>query len=198
MQRKSATIIILSGGTSVRFGSDKSKALINGQSLIAWILNSIPSQFEVIVVGDDPKMSGIDYQCVRENPIGGGPVAGFQAGLKLCTSDMTALVAVDMPLAVPSVIKLFSEISVDDDAVMYIDADGFKQPLAAVYRVESVRGVLAHAGNVDGKSMRELVSQLNVREVHLSQEISPELIDIDTQLDLDRAITTLASREGNL
>jgi molybdopterin-guanine dinucleotide biosynthesis protein A len=111
---------------------------------------------------------------------------------------MTALIAVDMPLAVPSVIKLFSEISVDDDAVMYIDADGFKQPLAAVYRVESVRGALAHAGNVDGKSMRELVSQLNVREVHLSQEISPALIDIDTQLDLDRAITTLASRKGNL
>ena len=71
MQTKSASVIVLSGGTSRRFGSDKSQALIAGKSLIAIILGSIPSEFKVVIVGEDPKIESSQYQCVLEEPIGG-------------------------------------------------------------------------------------------------------------------------------
>ena len=197
MQSKSASIIVLSGGTSARFGSDKSQALIAGQSLIALILRSIPSEFEIIIVGKDPKIQSSQYLCVHEDPIGGGPVAGFKAGLDECKSELVALIATDMPFATSPVLDLFNSITSYDDAVMYVDAQGFKQPLAAVYRTESVERALADMGEVHGKSMRELVSHLMVHEIEMTDVVAQALMDIDTVADLDTAIAFAAQVKDN-
>ena len=197
MESKSTGIIVLSGGTSVRFGSDKSCALIGGQTLIARILTSIPHEFEIIVVGPDPVVQGVQYICVQENPLGGGPVAGFKAGLDACSSEVIALTATDMPFATGHIINLLNFMTSHDDAVMYVDSAGFKQPLAAVYRVGAVKKALDEIGDVHGQSMRNLVAQLRVREISMSSEIAQALIDIDTQADLERAIVFLKYLEDN-
>ena len=189
-------MIVLTGGTSTRFGSDKSAALIAGQSLIARILKSIPDEIDVIVVGPDPAVAGRKYECVQEQPVGGGPVAGFAAGLAICTSEIVALIATDMPFAVTRVINLMNSIKPHDDAVMYVD-DGFKQPLAALYRVEAVEMALNSLGNSAGKSMRELISHLKICEVGMNKEVADSLRDIDTPADLDVAIAFEATLADN-
>ena len=197
MESKSTGIIVLSGGTSARFGSDKSCALIGGQTLIARILTSIPDGFEIIVVGPDPVVQGVQYLCVQENPLGGGPVAGFKAGLDACSNEVIALTATDMPFAIGHIINLLSSMTSQDDAVMYVDPAGFKQPLAAVYRVAAVQKALAEIGDIYGQSMRNLVSRLRVREIPISSGIAEAFIDIDTQADLERAIAFSKSLEDN-
>ena len=191
------SIIVLSGGTSARFGSDKSQALIAGQSLIALILGSIPSEFKIVIVGEDPKIESSQYQCVHEDPIGGGPLAGFKAGLAACESELVALIATDMPFACARVLNLLNFVREHDDAVMYVDAEGFKQPLAAVYRSQSVGRALAYMDEVHGKSMRELVSHLMVHEIEMSHEIAKALMDIDTVADLGTAIAFAAQVKDN-
>lgn len=188
MQSKSASIIILSGGTSARFGSDKSEALIDGQSLIQRILTTIPSEFEVIIVGPDPDVAGLAYRVVQENPVGSGPVAGFKAGLEVCESEIAVLIATDMPFALPRVLNLLNSMTTHDEAVMYVDAENFKQPLAALYRVAAVERTLADMGEINGASMRALISGLVVHEVPMSDEVAHAFIDIDTKADLERAI----------
>lgn len=197
MQSKNASVIVLSGGTSRRFGRDKSQAKIAGKSLIALILESIPSEFKIVIVGQDPKIESSLYQCVHEEPIGGGPVAGFKAGLDASESELVALIATDMPFASGLVLHLINSIRVHDDAVMYVDAKGFKQPLAAVYRSKSVKRALADMGQLDGKSMRELVSHLMVHEIEMSHEIAQALMDIDTAADLEQAIAFAAKVKDN-
>jgi len=197
MQSKSASVIVLSGGTSRRFGRDKSQAKIAGKSLIALILGSIPSEFKVVIVGEDPKIESSQYQCVLEEPIGGGPLAGFKAGLDASESELVALIATDMPFASGLVLNLINSIRANDDAVMYVDAKDFKQPLAAVYRSTSVKRALAVMGELNGKSMRELVSHLNVQEIEMSHEVSQALIDIDTAADLEQAIAFAAKVKDN-
>lgn len=197
MQSKNASVIVLSGGTSRRFGRDKSQALIAGKSLIALILESIPSEFKIVIVGEDPKIESSLYQCVHEEPIGGGPLAGFKAGLDASESELVALIATDMPFASGLVLHLINSIRVHDDAVMYVDAKGFKQPLAAVYRSKSVKRALADMGQLDGKSMRELVSHLMVHEIEMSHEIAQALMDIDTAADLEQAIAFAAKVKDN-
>ena len=191
------SIIVLSGGTSARFGSDKSQALIAGQSLIALILGSIPSEFKIVIVGEDPKIESSQYQCVHEDPIGGGPLAGFKAGLAACESELVALIATDMPFACARVLNLLNFVREHDDAVMYVDAEGFKQPLAALYRSQSVKRALADMGEVHGKSMQELVSHLMVHEIEMSHEIAQALMDIDTAADLEQAIAFAAQVKDN-
>lgn len=197
MQSKNASVIVLSGGTSRRFGRDKSQAKIAGKSLIALILESIPSEFKIVIVGQDPKIESSLYQCVHEEPIGGGPLAGFKAGLDASESELVALIATDMPFASGLVLHLINSIRVHDDAVMYVDAKGFKQPLAAVYRSKSVKRALADMGQLDGKSMRELISHLMVHEIEMSHEIAQALMDIDTAADLEQAIAFAAKVKDN-
>ena len=197
MQSKNASVIVLSGGTSRRFGRDKSQAKIAGKSLIALILESIPSEFKIVIVGQDPKIESSQYQCVLEEPIGGGPLAGFKAGLDASESELVALIATDMPFASGLVLHLINSIRVHDDAVMYVDAKGFKQPLAAVYRSKSVKRALADMGQLDGKSMRELISHLMVHEIEMSHEIAQALMDIDTAADLEQAIAFAAKVKDN-
>ena len=197
MQSKNASVIVLSGGTSRRFGRDKSQAKIAGKSLIAIILGSIPSEFKIVIVGDDPKIESSQYLCVREEPIGGGPLAGFKAGLDASESELVALIATDMPFASGLVLNLINSIRANDDAVMYVDAKGFKQPLAALYRRASVKRALADMGQLDGKSVRELISHLMVHEIEMSHEIAQALMDIDTAADLEQAIAFAAKVKDN-
>jgi molybdopterin-guanine dinucleotide biosynthesis protein A len=188
MQSNSASVIILTGGTSKRFGSDKSQAIIGGISLIERILASIPSEFETVIVGPDPMIRTSLYRTVQENPIGGGPVAGFKAGLEICTSEIVVLIATDMPFAVSRALHLMDSMKPHDDAVMYVDAEGFKQSLAAIYRVEAVERALSLMGNANGQSMQTMLSYLQIREIAMSKEVTQAFSDIDTTEDLERAV----------
>ncbi len=192
MESKAGSIIVLSGGTSSRFGADKSQAILGNQQLIHHILTGIPKEFEIIVVGADPLFTPASYRCIQENPVGGGPVAGIAAALELCESEIVGVLATDMPFAGAHMIHLLSAMTSHDDAIMFIDSKGFKQPLAALYRLESLENALSKIGNPHGASMRTLISDLSIHEVHMSPEIEKAMIDVDTPDDLVVAMEYLA------
>ena len=192
MESKAGSIIVLSGGTSSRFGADKSQAMLGHQQLIHHILTGIPKEFEIIIVGADPLFTPAFYRCIQENPVGGGPVAGIAAALELCESEIVGVLATDMPFAGAQMIHLLSAMTSHDDAIMFVDSKGFKQPLAALYRRESLENALSKIGNPHGASMRTLISGLNIHEVQMSPEIEKAMIDIDTPEDLVVAMEYLA------
>jgi molybdopterin-guanine dinucleotide biosynthesis protein A len=192
MESKAGSIIVLSGGTSSRFGADKSQAMLGHQQLIHHILTGIPKEFEIIIVGADPLFTLASYRCVQENPVGGGPVAGIAAALELCESEIVGVLATDMPFAGAHMIHLLSAMTSHDDAIMFVDSKGFKQPLAALYRREALENALSKIGNPHGASMRTLISHLNIHEIPMSPEIEKAMIDVDTPHDLVVAMEYLA------
>ena len=192
MESKAGSIIVLSGGTSSRFGADKSQAILGHQQLIHHILTGIPKEFEIIIVGADPLFTPASYRCVQESPAGGGPVAGIAAALELCESEIVGVLATDMPFAGAHMIHLLSAMTSQDDAIMFVDSKGFKQSLAALYRREALENALTKIGNPHGASMRTLISDLNIHEVHMSPEIEKAMIDVDTPHDLVVAMEYLA------
>ena len=192
MESKAGSIIVLSGGTSSRFGADKSQAILGHQQLIHHTLTGIPKEFEIIIVGADPLFTLASYRCVQENPVGGGPVAGIAAALELCESEIVGVLATDMPFAGAHMIHLLSAMTSHDDAIMFVDSKGFKQPLAALYRREALENALSKIGNPHGASMRTLISHLNIHEIPMSPEIEKAMIDVDTPHDLVVAMEYLA------
>lgn len=175
--------IILTGGTSQRFGSNKSEAEINGRSLLEILTSELD---DVIIVG--PK-THIDAIYVREEPIGGGPVAAVGAAMKVVDTELVAVFATDMPFAPKILEKL--ENSLIDDAALPVDNEGFVQPLAALYKSDKLRSALSSLGDLENRSLKELVNNLKINQVSLVE--TEFLLDIDTPADLDRAID-LASR----
>ena len=175
--------IVLTGGTSKRFGSDKSEASLNGRTLLEFMTDGLNN---LIVVG--PKKN-IDAVYVREEPAGAGPVAAIGAGLKVVDTELVSIFATDMPFAprvLPQLLK-----SLINDAAIPIDSDGYLQPLAGVYRTEKLRTALDTLGDLENRSVKELISKLNID--HVSLDETEFLLDIDTKEDLAKAID-LASR----
>lgn len=175
--------IILTGGTSKRFGSDKSEALINGKTLLQILASGLS---DLIIVG--PR-TDIDAIYVREEPIGTGPVAAIACAMKVVDSELVAIFATDMPFA-PKILPQL-ESALIHDAALPLDSDGFPQPLAGIYRSDKLRSALNTLGTLDNKSVKELIANLQIDQVPLVE--TELLLDIDTESDLLKAID-LASR----
>lgn len=173
---------MLTGGGSTRLGRDKATAAVGGRRMIDRILDQIPSDVEVVVVGADPEVKR-PVRVTREQPPGGGPVAAIAAGLQLVHTDVVAVLATDMPWAVPPVIGLAAEMGPEDVRVPL--AGGHLQGLAAVYRVSALR----QADLVAGSSMRHLLDRLNLHVVAMPEAL---FADIDTPTDLAAAQRRLA------
>ena len=114
---KTWSVIVLSGGTNKRFGSDKSQALLKGVTLLDHVLSYIPAGIKTVIVGKD----------VFEQPPLGGPVAGIARGVQEVDTEYVAITAVDMPYGSSLFPQLLEAIT--DDAAMPVDSQGFKQPL---------------------------------------------------------------------
>lgn len=175
------SVIVLTGGRSIRLGRDKATAVLAGQRMIDRLLAQLP-EVPVVVVGPDPGVAGV--LVTREDPPGGGPAAGIGAGLEVVSTEWVAVVAADMPFAVPMLMGLPQE----RDAVVPV-ADGQPQPLCAWYRVAALPDLRP------GMSMRQVLAGLDVAYV----EVSPQLVaDIDTPAELaaaQRALTIMGGME---
>ncbi len=169
--------VILTGGRSSRFGTDKAKAEINSVSLLDRLLDSLP---EVSSVPSVPVVIGPETQ--------GGPAAAVDAGIAAISTRWVAVVAVDMPFAPPVIAYLVQlALEVKADGLIPIDAGGKAQWLCALYQVAPLRAALAAFGSVAGAPLHKVLAPLNLHRVQLPGELARLLIDIDTPADLERA-----------
>lgn len=186
--RAKLSAVILTGGTSSRFGSDKSQAMLGERSLIENLLATLPSDIEIVVVGPQMQDASRTVLYTQESPLGGGPVAAIDAGLDLITTEFVAVIATDMPFAGLVLHELAKNFPENEDATIPLDAQRVRQTLCALYRTDSLRRAITTLGSPQGQSMRKLTQLLTVRELDLEPSLEPILLDIDTLQDLEQAI----------
>ena len=182
---------MLAGGRGSRLGHDDKAAItIGGTSALEHLLKALPERVPVVVAGPEcPTRRPVTFR--PEQPLHGGPVAGIASGLEVVGTPVTALLGVDMPWAGALLAHLIPEFaSCDAAALVPVDGAGFRQPLCAVVRTEALRGALARLGDPRGRSLRELISLLDVHERPLGEAETRWVDDIDTPQDLHRARST--------
>lgn len=182
--------IILTGGTSKRFGADKAEAILAGRALIDHLISAIPEEIPIIVVGPNRAAFDTRVQVTQESPPFSGPVAAIAAGVKLVRTELVAIFATDMPFGPLLIPQLLSSMNDECQAVLPLDTSGFVQPLTALYRVDALNQALSSLETVIGESMRRLVANMRVVQVPIVSEESRLLIDIDTQENLAAALTS--------
>ena len=127
------TAIILAGGKSLRFGTDKTRLEINGVRIIETIVEKCKHLFsEIIIVGG----SGFNIPGTREVPDifrDAGPLGGIHAGLSAAINEVCFVAACDMPNFYAPLIKELLGYSAEYDAVLP-KTGNHMQPLFAVYR----------------------------------------------------------------
>jgi molybdopterin-guanine dinucleotide biosynthesis protein A len=187
------TALVLAGGRGSRLGGvDKAAITLGGKTALDHLLSGLPERVPVVVAGPEcPTPRRVSFR--REWPIHGGPVAGIASGLEAVRTPVIALLAVDMPWAGGLVQALIAEFaSCDAAALVPVDGLGFRQPLCAVVRTDALRGALAVLGDPRGRSLRDLMSLVDVRERPLQEAEGRWVLDIDTPQDLSKARSTSA------
>jgi len=202
-------VVVLGGGDSRRLGHDKLAASIGGRSLLDTLLAGLVANLpgvQVAVVGPE-RATQLPVTWCREEPAGGGPVAGLAVALALAPAAdpraVVALVAGDQPFAAPALPQLVSALdaallaapdstllaapgrrgdSIGVDGAIGVDPAGRDQPLLAAY----LAGPLRHAvgAHPAGQSMRSVLSRLSVVRLPLE---GLWCLDVDTAADLDAA-----------
>ncbi|GAA3580625.1 hypothetical protein GCM10022197_43150 [Microlunatus spumicola] len=181
-------VVVLAGGASRRFGSDKLEADLDGRPLLDATLGSVPEALPVLVVGPERAVRR-PVRFVREDPPGGGPAAALVAGLTAALDGGAEAISTlpgDAPAAGTAVPLLLAALD-DADLVMAVGDDGQVFPLQVACTAAGARRVLDGAGpsRGAGASVRRLLEALDPppRRVVLP---TAALHDVDTPADLNR------------
>jgi molybdopterin-guanine dinucleotide biosynthesis protein A len=130
--------IVLAGGASRRMGRDKRFLDLDGESLLARVLARLrPLVSELIVVTRDPEpLAGLGARVVTDRYPGMGVLAGVHAGLSAARNAWAFVVAGDMPLLNPALLRAMAEMAdaATTDAVVPC-WNGMFEPLHGLYRV---------------------------------------------------------------
>jgi molybdenum cofactor guanylyltransferase len=188
-------IVVLAGGGSRRLGRDKLAVPLGGRPVLDHLLSGLVAVAAPVVAVGARRPTLVPVSWAREEPPGGGPVAGLAAGLAPVTGlddvradDLICLLAGDLPFAGPVVPALLTVLAGEPglDGTVATDEAGRDQPLLGVYRAGPL---LAAAGpEAAGRSMRSVSAHLRLGRVRCPARAT---LDVDTEQDVTRAVELL-------
>ncbi len=146
--------IVLAGGASRRFGTDKTRVAVDGVPMLERVVDVVrPLVDQVVVVGP---WAPPDVGHLVESEAHQGPLAGMAIGLRTVSAPHALVLAADHPRIRPQLLELLLERAHLGDAVVPTGPDG-AQPLVAVYD----RRVLAPVEELLDSGERRLMALLD-------------------------------------
>jgi molybdopterin-guanine dinucleotide biosynthesis protein A len=198
LDRGAVTAIVLAGGRSSRFGSQKLAADLDGAPLLDHVVRAVAGVAgEVVVAGaPSPSIGGVRLRHVIDEIPFAGPLAGLELALRSVTSELAIVVGGDMPGLVPAVLEaMLGELAADrpaDAADALVLHDGARrQLLPLALRVEPGRRAAAIALQGGDRSLIRFLDRLRCRELSADtwralDPVGMTLADVDVPADLDR------------
>lgn len=181
--------VVLAGGRSARLGGrPKARLRQGGRTLLELTLDAVREAAGVVVVGPPDPAVPEGVLRTREDPPFSGPAAGIAAGLRaldgLPGADWTMTLACDMPGVAGAVPLLLAAARTGSETAGYVcvPPDGHRQPLAALYRSDVLRGAYAGQDPAD-RSVFSFVRDLPLRDVTVPENTTA---DVDTWDDVHR------------
>jgi len=169
--------IILAGGRSARMGQDKRRLRLwgaHGPTLLAHTVALVATVCaEVIVVLPDPEeWPDLPVRLVPDVYPGAGPLGGLASGLAALVADRALLLACDMPLIQPDLLRAMLALPLDGDALVpqRLAVQGEPphaqdgEPLLAVYRKTCLPAITACLA-ADERRMGAALGRLAVRSL---------------------------------
>jgi len=134
VKREESTLIILAGGEAQRMGFPKHELPMGETNILEWIHQRLGDLFvETIVAGRGISSSNQDIRIAEDGYSERAALVGIHAGLAASRTDLTFVVACDMPHVEPGLVSHLLCAAADADVVVPV-IRGYSEPLCAVYR----------------------------------------------------------------
>ncbi|MGA2238188.1 MAG: molybdenum cofactor guanylyltransferase [Candidatus Bathyarchaeia archaeon] len=194
--------IILAGGGSSRFGSNKALALLADKPLVCRVaerLSSVAGEI-LVVIGYHEARAGYEavlpssVKIMNDRQEGKTPLIGIATGLQATKSEYAVICGCDVPFVKEEVVELLFQRASGVDAAIPKWNDGHIEPLEAVYRVASTLKAAQETLAPTGLPLRVMIGKL-AQVVYVSVEDEIGMLDSDlrtflnvnTREDMDRA-----------
>ncbi len=192
--------IIVAGGKSERFGSDKKYIMFNGKTFLENVVEKASAFSDEIIVslGKDDEIKGIiekDGLKIAFDAVNWkSPLAGICSSIDHCRGEYVVVLSVDSPSIKPEIFKDMVQECRLFDAVIPARKEGRLEVLHAVYKTSSLKAACAkttESGDHSVKAMTEHLGEVNVVDVERFRRFDPDLltfINVNSEEDLDRLI----------
>ncbi|HEY7130678.1 MAG TPA: NTP transferase domain-containing protein [Candidatus Limnocylindrales bacterium] len=192
------TGIVLAGGRSSRFGSDKLAADVDGQTLLDRSIRgvaAVASDVVVVLAPDDerplPRVE-IPIRRVADPEAFGGPLVGLRAGLEVATEPIVLAVGGDMPAMQEAVLAALVRALLaagEGTGAAVLAARGRLVPLPAALRTGAASDQVGRLVDDGERRLRSVFDHLRTRVLDDAEwrPLDPTgdtLRDVDTPGDL--------------
>jgi molybdopterin-guanine dinucleotide biosynthesis protein A len=187
------TGVVLAGGKSSRFGSNKALVKLTGKPLIKYPCKVLDDLFgkNLLITNTPDQYNFLGWPTVADIYPGAGPLAGIHAALSAIDTPLMFVAGCDMPFLDRELIAYLHSLATDFDAVVPHTVKGL-EPLHAVYRRNTV-AVIAENLRKGVFRLHDILSGLKIREVGQNEIIANSA----TGLDSFRNINTLDDLKTN-
>jgi len=200
--------IVLSGGLSRRFGTDKALVDLEGKPLIQYVLDVVTPLVDETIIVVKTQEQGIrireackgSFILVFDESEVSSPLVGALTGMRTARGEVSLLLACDTPFLSSGVLSFLLHTGPSYDAVIPMWPNGNMEPLQAVYNTGKTREVAAEA--IEAKELRvyDAIKRLH-KVLYISMEVLRQLDpslgtfeNVNTSSDLERVAMLLRSR----
>lgn len=192
---KEITGVVLAGGESRRFGSDKALAAWNGKTMVESVVEIIsgmfPSNLVVVKKPESFQFWGkTNVRVVKDMISEPHSMGGIWSGLSHAETEHVFVCACDMPFLQPKLVKDLWDAGRGYDAVIPVWREK-PQPLCGIYS-KKCRGVMECLIKDQRLKIQELFSIVRTRfylepEVRSADPTGLSFVDLDTRHEYERA-----------
>lgn len=184
------TGVVLCGGRSRRFGTNKAFAAYEGEHFLERILAVMRRVFrQVLIVANEPeRFDGFSAPVVRDILSYQGPAGGIVTALHHVRTPGIFVVACDMPLLTDAVILYLLNEDDGSPLVAYCCENGV-EPLCAIYRLPLLSLLVDRIAS-SRRDLRSLsASHCRARAIELPPVHRQALRNVNTQKDYEALLT---------
>ncbi len=197
--------VILAGGFSRRFGSDKGLVLLMDKPLVRHVIDKVsPAVDEVLVVvsSEEQKKNfepvvGNEVNIVIDKDDSQSPLVGAITGFENAKGEYSLLLPCDAPLVSTQIVQFLLDICNNRNAVIPKWPSGYIEPLQAVYHTKSAltaAKVALKQGHMNMRSMIENLRGVRYISTMVLEQLEPGLVtffNVNTPQDLKKAESVL-------
>lgn len=150
--------VVLAGGASRRFGTDKAFAQVAGKPMIQQVIDGLQNAgFEVSLSGPKAKLSKLGLPVREDTVSGAGPLNAIEELLRAMGQARVLFASCDMPFVTPPLLKELWSCGENAPLVLF-ERDGSPNPFPGIYS-ESLLPLFGMLREKRETSMKALIAQ---------------------------------------